>query len=138
MGGDERKAIAWAFLEAVDRGDQAAVRAMLAEDFLWESVEAATVRIDGRAMPHTLDRDAFVTVAVPAVAAITRDGLHFSEEFSIGEGSRLAIFGRSNAATRDGRPYANIYCWYFEFAGDRISRHREYRDTHMSRAMLFD
>lgn len=138
MDTEQRKAMAWAFLQAVDRGDQAGVAALLADDFLFESVETMVVKIDGREMPRTLDRDDFVNIAVPAVAAVTRDGLHLTREFAIGEGKRVAIFGRSDATARNGRPYGNIYCWYFEFDGDLISRHREYRDTHMSRTMLFD
>ena len=53
------------------------------------------------------------------------------------EGSHVALFGESDAIALRGKEYANVYCWLFRFADDKIALLREYSDTHLVRTVLF-
>jgi class 3 adenylate cyclase len=84
------------------------------------------------------DKEAFLGF-VRNIPSFTKDGMHFSYELAMSEGSHVnvALFGESNATALSGKKYANVYCWLFRFADDKIALMREYFDTHLVRTAFF-
>jgi ketosteroid isomerase-like protein len=110
---------------------------MRSEDSTFESMRRVPInRPTGQAIPTVYDRDAFLGF-VRNIPSFTRDGMHFSYELAMSEGSHVALFGESNATALSGKKYANVYCWLFRFAYDKIALMREYCDTHLVRTALF-
>ena len=54
----------------------------------------------------------------------------------IAEGDFVAVEGRGENVTRDGRPYENNYCWVFEFRNGEVIALTEYADTELFRSAL--
>jgi ketosteroid isomerase-like protein len=140
MTPEEQKKAAVELLEACEHDDVPTAERLLAPDFVYENMEpsAAAWSVNGQEVSNRLDRDTFIKFGVPANKTVTRDGMHFRYDLLMSEGPHVAIFGGSDAIAHNGKPYANCYCWFFRFSGDRISLLREYRDTYLSRAVLFD
>jgi ketosteroid isomerase-like protein len=55
---------------------------------------------------------------------------------TVAEGNKVAVEAVGEMAFPDGRPYANTYHHVIEFRGDRISKMREYFDTHYVRQVF--
>jgi ketosteroid isomerase-like protein len=140
MTPDEQKQKAVELLEACEHNDVPTAERLLADDFVYENMErmAAAWSVNGQEVSNRLDRATFIQFGVPANKTVTKDGMHFKYDLLISEGPHVAIFGESDAIAHNGKRYANCYCWFFRFSGDKISLLREYRDTYLSRAVLFD
>jgi uncharacterized protein len=54
----------------------------------------------------------------------------------IADGDFVAVQGRGENRTHDGRPYENDYCWVFEFRDGEVVAITEYADTEMFRSVL--
>jgi ketosteroid isomerase-like protein len=66
------------------------------------------------------------------------DGLPFHEQLIVTEGDRVAVMNEAHGTQRDGRDYHNHYLWYLEADGSRITRVREYNDTHYAHVAFED
>jgi ketosteroid isomerase-like protein len=56
----------------------------------------------------------------------------------IAEGDMVAVQGQGENVTRDGRKYANTYCWVFAFRDGQVRAITEYADTELMRSALGD
>ncbi|HTW84285.1 MAG TPA: nuclear transport factor 2 family protein [Candidatus Sulfotelmatobacter sp.] len=56
----------------------------------------------------------------------------------IADGDLVAVEGYGENVTRDGAPYANTYCWVFEFREGAVVAITEYADTELFRSALGD
>jgi uncharacterized protein len=54
----------------------------------------------------------------------------------IAEGNMVAVQGQGENFTRDGRKYANTYCWVFAFRDGSVKSVTEYADTELMRSVL--
>ena len=54
----------------------------------------------------------------------------------IAEGNMVAVQGQGENLTRDGRRYANTYCWIFAFREGQVRAITEYADTELIRSVL--
>ena len=54
----------------------------------------------------------------------------------IAEGNQVAVQGRGENITRDGRKYENTYCWVFSFRDGQVRGVTEYADTELIRSVL--
>jgi ketosteroid isomerase-like protein len=54
----------------------------------------------------------------------------------VAEGDIVVVEGRGENVTRDGKPYANRYCWVFEFRDGQVVALTEYADTELFRTAL--
>jgi ketosteroid isomerase-like protein len=136
---DEKKQAAIRLQRALDAGDRDAVDELLHEDFEFLSMERAeTWSVDGETVSSTLDKAQYLEFGVPACQKVTRGGMKFTFELAACEGDHVFLLGDSHAISHNGKPYENCYCWYLRFSGDKIIHKREYRDTHLSRMVIFD
>lgn len=137
MTSEQRKQKAEELLRASDRGDVAAVEAMITDDFRLEEMFRVPLMLPtGDPLATVYDKAAYLDF-VRSVPSFTADGMHFTFELVISEGPDVVIFGESNATAVSGIKYANAYSWLFRFSGDKIALLREYCDTHLVRTVLF-
>jgi ketosteroid isomerase-like protein len=139
MNAAERKTVAVKLLLACDKGDAKTAGELISDDFVYENMERSqSYSMNGQEVSNKLTREPWLKFGVPAVRELTKDGMHFKVDLKISEGNYVAMFGESNAVAKNGKIYANCYCWFFEFSGDKVCQLREYRDTKLSRDVLFD
>ena len=137
MTEEQQKQKAKELLQAADRGDVAAVEAMISNDFTLEFMHRVPINLPtGEPLPTVYDKEAYLGF-VRNVQSATKDGMHLTYELAVSEGPYVALFGESNATALSGKKYANAYCWLFRFADDKIALLREYCDTHLVRTVLF-
>lgn len=102
---------------------------MISDEFTSESMRRTPIEDPtGQPLPTVWGREAFLGF-VRNIKSLTKDGMHFSYELAVSEGPYVALFGESNATTLSSKKYANVYCWLFRFADDKIALFREYNDT---------
>lgn len=125
--------------KALDAGDRDTVAALLHDDYEFLSMEVADEwQENGKTFSGRLNKAQYLEFGVPACQRVTRGGMNFTFELAACDGDHVFLLGNSNAIGHNGKPYNNVYCWYFRFEGDKIIHKREYRDTHHSRLVLFD
>jgi uncharacterized protein len=138
MTGERQKQRAKELFQATELGDVEAVDAMISDDFTYEFMNRAPMSLPtGEPFPGTYDKEAYLGF-VRNIGSLTKDGMHLTYELAVSEGPHVALFGESNATALSGKKYANVYCWLFRFADDKITLVREYCDTHLVRTVLFE
>ena len=136
MTNDEQKARATEFLMACGSGQADKVVPMITDGFTFESMKRANPPgQEDQPLQNIIDRETFLGYA-PQVLARTKDGLNMKVDLAVGDGDHVSLFGTSDATTLKGAKYANAYCWYFRFEGDRIALFREYCDFHLVHTVL--
>jgi ketosteroid isomerase-like protein len=137
MTGERQKQMAEELLQAADSGDAVTVDAMISDDFTLELMQRVPIELPtGEPLPTVFDREAYLDF-VRNVTSTTKDGMHLTYELALSDGPYVALFGESHATALSGKEYANVYCWLFRFADDKIALLREYCDTHLVRTALF-
>lgn len=134
MTGDEKKGMAERLLRSAGQGDVAAVEPLIADDFVLEQM-VRRPEGDYSAAGTRYDRATYLAL-LGHVRALTEDGMNLTCELAIAEGDHVALFGTSDARSRDGRIYRNAYCWHLEFKNHRICRMREFYDTALGNWLL--
>jgi ketosteroid isomerase-like protein len=135
--GEQQEQRAKQLLRAADSGDAATVEAMISDDFTLELMQRVPIQLPtGEPLPTVFDKEGYLDF-VRNVASTTKDGMHLTYELAVSDGPYVALFGESNATALSGKKYANVYCWLFRFADDKITLVREYCDTHLVRTVLF-
>src|SRR5262245_30193747 len=101
----------------MDRGDREFIDNLLTPDFMFENMESEPVRNPqtGEEFGPKLTRQEYLDHGVPAIKNMMVDGMHFEFEIVISEGNYAAIFGSSDGTGKNGKKYANRYCWLFCF-----------------------
>ena len=137
MTGEQQKQRAKELFQATDRADVEAVDAMISDDFTYEVMNRVPISLPtGEPFPSVYDKEAYLGF-VRNIGNFTKDGMHLTYERAVSDGPYVALFGESHATVLSGKKYANVYCWLFRFADDKISLVREYCDTHLVRTVLF-
>jgi ketosteroid isomerase-like protein len=137
MTGEQLKQRAKEFMQAADRGDTAAVEAMISDDFRLELMFCMPIKLPtGEALQTVYDREAYLAF-VESIPSFTKDGMNVTYELALSEGPYVVLFGESNATAPSGEKYANAYSWLFRFADDKVADLREYFDTNLARTVLF-
>jgi ketosteroid isomerase-like protein len=137
MTGELQKQRAKELMQAADRGDAAAVDAMISDDFTLEMMLRVPITLPtGEPFQTVYDRKAYLGF-VRSIPSFTKDGMHVTYELAMSEGPYVVLFGESHATALSGKKYANAYTWLFRFADDKIALLREYCDTHLVRTVLF-
>jgi ketosteroid isomerase-like protein len=134
MTGDEKKGMAQRLLHSAGQGDIAAVELLISDDFVLEQMVRQPDG-DYTAAGIRYDRATYLRL-LGAVRDLTRDGMHLASDLALAEGDHVALFGTSDAVSRDGRIYRNAYCWHIRFRGDRICLMREFYDTALGNWLL--
>ncbi len=138
MTAEEKKEAVIRLQKALDAGDRETVAELLHEDFEMRQMEIPDPNDSGNPAPNTMDKAAYLEFGVPSCQRVTRGGMNFTFELAACDGDHVFLLGNSHAIGHNGRPYNNVYNWYFRFSGDKIIHKREYRDTHHSRVVLFE
>ena len=137
MTGEHQKLRAKEFMRAADRGDTAAVDAMISDDFRLELMFRMPIILPtGEPLQTVYDRESYLGF-VESIPSFTKDGMHVKYELALSEGPYVVLIGESNATAASGNQYANAYSWLFRFADDKIAGLREYFDTNLARTALF-
>ena len=139
MTAEEKKEAVVRLQKALAAGDRDTVAALLHDDFEMRQMEVPDSSDENsNPAPNTMDKAGYLEFGVPACQRVTRGGMNFTFETVACDGDHVFLLGNSHAIGHNGKPYNNVYCWYFRFSGDKIIHKREYRDTHHSRVVLFD
>jgi ketosteroid isomerase-like protein len=115
------KAFIRSFLDAMRRGDAAAIVAAYAEDGYCESF--GHTLISGR-----YSRDSIAAASAGLFAAFP-DGLHFEVLNITAEEDRVAVEATSLGKHVSGKTYANHYHFLFHLRDGRIAVMKEFMDT---------
>jgi ketosteroid isomerase-like protein len=121
---DANKALARRWVDAVNRRDETAVRAVLTDNFLYSGMGRAPEEIAVR-----WNKDEFVATVLrarsrmkkPVVMTVIRD---------LAEGNRVTVETEGSGEMSDGFAYANAYCLLFEIDAGKIKSVRDYCCTH--------
>jgi hypothetical protein len=136
MTGEEKQQRATEFLLSCGSGQVDKVIPWITDNFYFESMKRTNPPgQEDQPIQNIVDRETFLGYA-PGVLARTKDGLNLTVDFGMADGDHVALFGNSDATTLKGKTYANTYCWYFRFEGDRIALFREYCDFHLVHTVL--
>jgi len=135
MSGENGEALVRGYLDAVRRGDHAAVREAFAEDATWETTPSMPwpARFEGRDEIidgyFAVDKGLFTT----GVESYDLEILHLHPA-----GSSVVVEMRHRAVGLNGRRYETDHCVVFELAGGRIQAVREYIDSLYLQQELID
>jgi ketosteroid isomerase-like protein len=70
------------------------------------------------------------------VKELTRDGMNLRIDKALAEGDEVALFGTSDARSRNGWTYRNAYCWLIRFRDGKAVSMREFYDTALANQLL--
>src|SRR3546814_5842417 len=108
------------WFDAVNRGDEAAVLAMTAEDFRFETMARAPDW-----MLYKWDRYQFAA-ARAAMSSVMKAPIQLSIAGMIGEGDDVAVEAETDSEMLNGRRYNNRYHFVFRLRDGKFCEVREY------------
>jgi ketosteroid isomerase-like protein len=114
-------ALARQWVDAVNRRDVAALGAILADDYEYSGMghtpKELRVRWNKKTMLDIMGRVAVVNMKRPVIMTVTS---------AMGEGDWVTLEMVGDSETKDGRIYANAYCFLYEINGDKIKAVHDY------------
>jgi hypothetical protein len=113
------------YVEAVEAGDEGAIREVFAEDAIW-ILQAGNLPISGAWKGREAILGEFLAAALSHYEAGT---VRLEITSMIAERDQVVLQWTSRARTRDGRPYENDCIGVFTVRGGKIRSVREYMDT---------
>jgi uncharacterized protein len=133
MSVEENKKVVSEFIDAVYAGDTDRLTAVLAEDAVWEFPGPLPVQDTYHGRDAILN-DMLGTRAMP----LYEPGSLSCEVTSlIGEGDTVAAEWRGRARSAKGKPYDNLYSFFFTVSDGAITSLREYCDTYYVKEVLY-
>lgn len=109
------------WVDAVNRRDIAALGAILAEDYEYRGMghtpQQLRVRWSKQTMLDIMGRVAVVNMKRPVIMTVTSE---------MGEGDWVTLEMVGDSETKDGRIYANAYCFLYEIANGKIKAVHDY------------
>ncbi|HEY9579139.1 MAG TPA: nuclear transport factor 2 family protein [Rhizorhapis sp.] len=114
------------WFDAVNRGDEAAVLAMTAEDFRFETMARAPDW-----MLYKWDRYQFAA-ARAAMSSVMKAPIQLSIAGMIGEGDDVAVEAETDSEMLNGRRYNNRYHFVFRLRDGKFCEVREYSCSHLA------
>ncbi len=121
MSESEGKRTVRAFIDALSRGDVAAMNEVITEDIVAEA-KGTSVLSTTRGHAETLE-------AVAGLKASTRNGIAFDIVSLTEEGDRVVCETKGSSELVTGAPYNNEYVFIFTLREGRVCGIREYFDT---------
>jgi len=131
---ESRKQRAVAMVEHCEKANADVVETMISDDFTFRLMEGTGEGVTPSSPGPVGKKDSLQFLA--SVADSTSEGMNLTIDLAIEEGDNVGLFGRSDAHSKTGKAYRNVYCWHFQFNGDKITSFHEYCDTHLSRTIL--
>ncbi len=117
----ENKQRVRAFIEALNRGDVAAIASAYAEDGY--CLTMGNTLISGKS------GKAEIMKAAGMIFQAFPKGIHFTINAMTAEGERVAVEAESEGVHASGKKYSNQYHFLFEFRGGKLMVLKEYMDT---------
>jgi ketosteroid isomerase-like protein len=117
---ESNKALARRWVEAVNQRDEAALRAILSDDFLYSGMGRTRKELSVR-----WDKDQFVTTVLSARTR-ARKPVVMTVVRALAEGNRVTLETDGYGEMKDGFVYANAYCLLYEIEGGKIRAVRDY------------
>jgi uncharacterized protein len=121
----DAKTVVLRYFDALQRGDEHAVRAAFAEDATW-TIAAGDLPMSGLWEGRDGIMDGFFAVAM---ANYEPGSISLEMTAIVAEQDEVVLQWTSRARTRDGRPYENGCIAIFTVREGRIQAVREYMDT---------
>jgi ketosteroid isomerase-like protein len=134
MTAEGKKRAAMALVENAGQGNLEAVVPLISDDFVLEQM-VRQPEGDYSASGTRYDRESYLGF-LGLISQMTRTGMNITFDLTIAEGDNVALFGKSDAVSPQGRIYRNAYCWHLAFAGSRICLMREFYDTALGDYLL--
>jgi ketosteroid isomerase-like protein len=115
------KLLARRWVDAINRRDGDALRAILSDDFLYSGMgrtpKALAVRWNREQMLDSVMHLGVDLMKKPVVMTVVSE---------MGEGNWVTLEMEGHSETKDGRIYANAYCFLYEIEGEKIKAIRDY------------
>lgn len=128
MGAEENKAVVRSWFEAVNRGDEAAILAMTAEDF-----EFMTMARQPEWLLYNWNREQFAKVPSTMSMVLTAP-IQLSIIAMTAEGDRVAVEAETDMEMLNGRRYNNAYHFVFKLRDGKFTEVREYSCSHLAQS----
>jgi ketosteroid isomerase-like protein len=117
----ENKALARRWVDAINNRDAATLRAILSDDFLYSGMgrtpKEMAVRWGKDQMLNSVLHLGVNHMKKPVVMKVVSE---------MGEGSWVTLEMEGQSETKDGRIYANAYCFLYEIENGKIKAVRDY------------
>jgi ketosteroid isomerase-like protein len=115
------KALARRWVDAINSRDGEALRSILSDDFLYSGMgrtpKEMAVRWSKDQMLNSVMHLGVDHMKKPVVMTVVS---------AMGEGNWVTLEMEGQSETKDGRIYANAYCFLYEIEGDKIKAIRDY------------
>jgi ketosteroid isomerase-like protein len=134
MTADEMKETAKALVLNAGQGNIDAVAAMISDDFTLEQM-VREGHGDYSAAGTRYDRATYLGF-LAVVKQLTRSGMNIRFDKALAEGDEVALFGNSDALSRNGWIYRNAYCWLIRFRDGKAVSMQEFYDTALGNMLL--
>ncbi|AKH44050.1 SnoaL-like domain protein [Croceibacterium atlanticum] len=124
-----RAALTGAFA-ALEHGDPSQFLPLFAQDITWRVMGTSAWSKQASGLAN-VERE----LIGPLFAKFTGPYRNIPE-LVLADGDHVVVLARGDAQTRDGRTYANQYCFVFRMAEGQIVEVREFMDTKLADAVL--
>jgi len=128
MGIEENKAVVRSWFDAVNRGDEAAILAMTAEDF-----EFMTMARQPEWLLYHWNREQFSKVP-STMSTVLKSPIQLSLGDMTAEGERVAVEAETDSEMLNGRRYNNAYHFVFKLRDGKFTEVREYSCSHLAQS----
>jgi ketosteroid isomerase-like protein len=125
MSTQENRKIVQQFYEAGNRGDMETCMGLIADDIVWQNSGTTLLSGTFRGKAELQER-----LLGPLFGQL-KEGIRTTVHRLIAEGDVVVAQTSGTAATLDGRPYNNTYCWVIVIRDGQFAEVTEYMDTEL-------
>ncbi len=126
MSIEDNKAVVRSWFNAVNRGDEAEILTMLADDFVFQ-----TMARQPEWLLYTWNREQFSKVPSSMSAVLTAP-IQLKIVDMTAEGERVAVEAETDSEMLNGRRYNNAYHFVFKLRDCKLFEVREYSCSHLA------
>jgi ketosteroid isomerase-like protein len=126
MSIEDNKAVVRSWFDAVNRGDEAEILTMLADDFVFQ-----TMARQPEWLLYTWNREQFSKVPSSMSAVLTAP-IQLKIVDMTAEGERVAVEAETDSEMLNGRRYNNAYHFVFKLRDNKFFEVREYSCSHLA------
>ena len=123
---DRTKQIIQSYFVAVNRGDEAALAAIVADDFEFELMARSPSW-----MSRKMGKDAFIQTGA-MLSQLMESPIQLEVVNIVVEGERASVEAVTDCKMRNGTRYDNAYHFAFELKNGKLKRLREYGCSHLA------
>lgn len=121
---NENEKIVLNFFEALTSGDLAQLKPFFTEDFVWEPMFTGTGVKEERGL------DIIENFFKPVLEFLKLESMSIKVNLVISEGDTVVCELANKGELKDGRPYSDHCCWVITLHAGKMTRVREYLDSH--------